>query len=62
MTRIVIVGVKKVAIRQGVGPGPARGGIVMGQPTIVNGGAEIGTGVLMILTLGFGDNGLACPP
>lgn len=61
-TRIVIVGGRKVAEMHGVGPGPAGGGIAIAHPATMNGGADIGTGVPMILTRGFGAAGLACPP
>jgi hypothetical protein len=47
---------------QGVGPGPAGGGITIGQPATINGGDDMGTGVPMILTRGLGAVGLACPP
>jgi hypothetical protein len=62
LTRSVMVGGKKVADMHGVGPGPAGGGIAIEQPAIVNGGADMGTGVPRILTRGFGTVGLACPP
>ena len=62
LTRIVIVGGKKTAEMQGVGPGPAGGGIAIAQPATINGGEDIGTGVPMILTRGLGAAGLACPP
>jgi len=61
-TRNVIEGGTKFAIRQGVGPGPAGGGIDIAQPTIANGADEMGTGVPMIFTRGFGVVGLAWPP
>jgi hypothetical protein len=57
-----MVGGKKVAVKHGVGPGPAGGGIVIEQPAIANGTDDMGTGVPMILTRGFGAAGLACPP
>jgi len=62
LTRIVIVGGKKVAEIHGVGPGPAGGGMVIGQPATIKGGADIGTGVPIIFKRGFGAVGLACPP
>ena len=62
LTRKVMVGGKNIAEIQGVGPGPAGGGIVMGQPATINGGADIGTGVPIILTRGLGATGLAWPP
>jgi hypothetical protein len=62
LTRKVAVGGKKVAEMQGVGPGPASGGMTMGQPATMNGGADIGTGVPIIRTRGLGATGLACPP
>jgi hypothetical protein len=43
-----------MAEMQGVGPGPAGGGITIGQPATMKGGADMGTGVPMILTLGLG--------
>jgi hypothetical protein len=62
LTRTVAVGGMKVAEMQGVGPGPAGGGTAMAQPAIRKGGADIGTGVPLILTRGLGAVGLACPP
>lgn len=62
LTRSVIEGGRKVAVRHGVGPGPAGGAIDIGQPATTNGGADIGTGVPMIFTRGLGAVGLACPP
>jgi hypothetical protein len=61
LTRTVMVGGKKVAEMQGVGPGPLGGGMTMTQPAIMKGGEDIGTGVPLILTRGFGAVGLACP-
>jgi hypothetical protein len=57
-----MVGGKKAAVRHGVGPGPAGGGIVIGQPAIMNGADDMGTGTPIILTRGFGTVGFACPP
>lgn len=62
LTRTVMVGGKKVAEIQGVGPGPAGGGTAIAHPATINGGEDIGTGVPMILTRGLGAVGLACPP
>lgn len=62
LTRIVAVGGKKVAEIQGVGPGPAGGGITIGQPATMKGGADMGTGVPMIFTRGLGATGMALPP
>ena len=62
LTRSVIVGGKKVAEIHGVGPGPAGGGTAIAQAATMKGGEDIGTGVPMILTRGFGAVGLACPP
>ena len=61
LTRTVIEGGRKVAVIQGVGPGPAGGGTAMTQPAIINGGEDMGTGVPMIFTRGLGAVGLACP-
>src|SRR6266542_368154 len=61
-TRTVIVGGRNVAVRQGVGPGPAGGGMDIAQPAITKGGDDIGTGCPMIFTRGLGAVGLACPP
>jgi hypothetical protein len=62
LTRTVMVGGRKVAETQGVGPGPAGGGTTIAQPTTIKGAEDIGTGVPMILTRGFGAVGWACPP
>ena len=58
-TRSVMVGGRNVAEMQGVGPGPAGGGMVNGQPATTNGAADMGTGCPMILTRGLGVVGLA---
>jgi hypothetical protein len=47
---------------QGVGPGPAGGGMTIAQPATMKGTADMGTGVPMILTRGFGAAGFAWPP
>ncbi len=57
-----MVGGKNVAEMQGVGPGPAGGGIAIGHPATMKGGADIGTGVPMIFTRGLGAVALALPP
>src|SRR6185503_11035957 len=62
LTRRVRVGGRNMAEMQGVGPGPAGGGMANGQPATVKGGADIGTGAPMILTLGLGAVGMAVPP
>ncbi len=62
LTRTVKVGGRNMAEMQGVGPGPAGGGTAMAQPAIMNGGADMGTGVPESLTLGLGAVGLAEPP
>jgi hypothetical protein len=59
LTRVVMVGGRNVAVRQGVGPGPAGGGTVIGQPATTNGGADMGTGVPLIFTRILGAVGLA---
>jgi hypothetical protein len=46
----------------GVGPGPAGGGMTIGQPAMTTGGADIGTGTPIILTRGFGAGKLTMPP
>jgi hypothetical protein len=61
-TLIVMVGGRNVAMMHGVGPGPAGGGMAMAQPAIMKGGEDIGTGVPMIFTRGFGAVGFAWPP
>jgi hypothetical protein len=61
-TRIVAVGGRKLAVIQGVGPGPAGGGMTIAQPATMKGTADMGTGVPMILTRGFGAAGFAWPP
>ena len=58
-TRRVIVGGRNMPEMQGVGPGPAGGGMAIGQPATMNGGADIGTGVPNILTRGLGAVALA---
>ena len=45
----------------GVGPGPAGGGIAIGQPATIYGGADMGTGTPSIFTRGLGAVGLAGP-
>jgi hypothetical protein len=63
LTRRVMVGGKKVAEMQGVGPGPAGGGIFIWQSgKIVTGGADIGIGWPMSLTRGLGTMSLTVPP
>lgn len=62
LTRTVMVGGRKVAVRHGVGPGPAGGGMTIGHPATTNGGADIGTGTPESFTRGLGAVGLAMPP
>ncbi len=59
LTRAVPVAGIKMAEIHGVGPGPAGGGTVIGQPATINGAADMGIGVPMIFTLGFGAVGFA---
>jgi hypothetical protein len=61
-TRTVSVGGRKVAVMQGVGPGPAGGGTAIAQPATMNGAEATGTGVPIILTRGLGAVGWAWPP
>lgn len=59
---MVIVGGRNIAEMQGVGPGPAGGGTTIAHPAIMNGGDDIGTGVPISFTRGFGAVGFAMPP
>lgn len=59
LTRVVAVGGRNVAVIQGVDPGPAGGGITIGQPDTTKGGGDSGMGTPRVLTRGLGAVGLA---